>query len=145
MFLPAVQACGRCLQGLMLAAVLSHPGLLAAQEPVVSYALLKPHWRPAAADSGKMFLILKIEGVPEERLRTLKHTDVVIADSENRTYRAEAVAIPARDGQVSAIVADRCYLFTVPSGNTIFELRLPNFAPVRFTATFSPEGHCEYT
>ena len=125
-----------------IAAAWTHPVRLAAQQPSVSYAWLKTHWRQAAADSGKVLLILTFRGVPEQRLRALKHTDVVIADSANRTYRAEAYAIPARDPQRFAY---RCYLFTVPSGTTTFELRLPTFTPVRFTAAVSFDGHCEYS
>ena len=145
MLLPTVQSCARSLRGLALAAAFAYPVLLVVQMPVVSYAWLKPHLRQGAADSGKVLLMLNFGGVPEERLRALKHTDVVIADSANRTYRAEAYAIPARDGQTSNIIADRCYLFTVPSGTTSFELRLPTFTPVRFTATVSVDGHCEYS
>lgn len=132
-----VRSCVRGLQCLALLTVFAHPALLPAQAPRVTSARLTSRVgdNGVAADSGYMLLIIRIGGLPSQRLRALKSSDVVITDSEKRAYMPEGLAIGADDRDDRVV---RRWLYRVPAAQTAFELRLPDFAPVSFVATYSP-------
>lgn len=132
-----VQSCVRGLQRLALLTVLAQPALLPAQAPRVTSARLTSRVSDngVAADSGYMLLIVRIGGLLGQRLRALTSSDVVITDSQKRAYMPEGLAIGAGDRDDSV---DRVWLYRVPVAQTAFELRLRDFAPVSFIATYSP-------
>jgi hypothetical protein len=129
----------RVLFVIALAAAVGWPVALAAQQPTITSAVIR--WVSpgiaAPADYGKARLIVKIGGLPAEQLRTLKLQDLVIAGSGARRYTPEAVGFAARDPLHPENAADRRYIFTVPQGQTAFELRLRSFPAVPFLAAVS--------
>jgi hypothetical protein len=125
------------LNGLAFVVLLAWPTEFFGQAPSVRSAVVSWPKSPAVADSGRVFLTIRIAGLAPERLRALKGA-VVIADRNNETYTPKATIFGPRDRVTGeSDIAEQRYVFLVPYPGSQYELRLPGYAAVPFEATVS--------
>ena len=135
----------RRLAVVLSVAVLSSGGANA-QEPLGATARIssRPITQPGV-DSGKVFVSIKINGIPEIGLRSLTREQVVLVDAFGRRYTPFGYAIRASRTETKTLLAtyltppaerlaDREYLFLVAQGLNVFEVRVANLNPLRVVA-----------
>ena len=132
------QTTARLLLALGLGALLNRPHETFAQQPSVTSAVLRwPSARDSVKGPGRVYLSFHIAGLSPDRLNALKTPDVVIADSQNRTFTPVGTALPGRNPATPSSIRELIYIFLIPYSGTSYELRLKGYAPVQFRSAVS--------
>ena len=133
-----------CIALAVVVGALSSGTLGAQGSPKVSAWIGSRPITAAGADTGKVILRLKISGIPELAVRSLKATEIVLRAESGHLYMPVGSPVPI-PRNASANVAAQFYgvetksagqfWFLVSPGNLRYELWLAGYKPVSFGAS----------